>query len=150
MDARLQYTVPVALLRGRAASRSGDEKAARRNFALARDELQRVLAKEPDAPTLWGALGLAQAGLHDHAAAIRSGQRAVQLVPLSRDAFYGGVHLLVLAQIYCATGESGEAVKLLQELLAVPSGGAISRAMLRTDPAWDPIREAPDFQSLVK
>lgn len=150
MDARFQYTVPVELLRGRALSRSGDEVGARRDFTQARDELQQALAKEPDAATLWGALGLAQAGLHDNDAAIRAGQRAVQLLPLSTDAFYGTVHLLALAQVYCAAGESAQAVKSLRDLLAVPSGGAVSVALLRADPVWDPIRNAPDFEALLK
>jgi TolB-like protein/DNA-binding winged helix-turn-helix (wHTH) protein/Tfp pilus assembly protein PilF len=149
MDARFQYTVPVELLRGRAWSRVGDEQAARRDFARARDELQEALAKQPDSPTLWGALGLAQSGLGDDAAAIRAGQRAVQLMPLSKDAFYGTVHALALAQIYSAAGDSRQAVKVLRELLAIPSGGAVSRALLRTNPIWDPIRQSPEFQTLV-
>jgi TolB-like protein/DNA-binding winged helix-turn-helix (wHTH) protein/Tfp pilus assembly protein PilF len=150
MDARFQYTVPVELLRGRALSRSGDEAGAHRDFTQARDELQQALAKEPDAATLWGALGLAQAGLHDNDAAIRAGQRAVQILPLSTDAFYGTVHLLALAQVYCAAGEDAQAVKSLRDLLAVPSGGAVSVALLRADPVWDPIRNAPDFEALLK
>jgi TolB-like protein/DNA-binding winged helix-turn-helix (wHTH) protein/Tfp pilus assembly protein PilF len=150
MDARFQYTVPVELLRGRALSRSGDDAGARRDFARARDELQQALAKEPDTATLWGALGLALAGLHDDDAAIRAGQRAAQLLPLSRDAFYGTVHLLALAQVYCAAGEAGQAVKSLRDLLAVPSGGAVSLALLRTDPVWDPIRNDPGFRALLK
>jgi len=149
MDARFQYTVPVELLRGRALSRAGDEQAAARDFARARDELQEALAKQPDSPTLWGAMGLAQSGLHDDAAAIQAGQRAVQLLPLSKDAFYGTVHALALAQIYCAAGDSGQAVKLLRELLAISSGGAVSRALLRANPTWDPIRRTPGFQALV-
>jgi len=149
MDARLQYTVPVELLRGRASSGAGDAQAAARDFAHARDELQEALAKQPDAPTLWGALGLAQSGLGDDAAAIRAGQRAVQLLPLSKDAFYGTVHALALAQIYSAAGDSRQAVKLLRELLAIPSGGAVSPALLRTNPTWDPIRKTPAFQALV-
>ena len=150
MDARFQYTVPVELLRGRALSGAGDEQAARRNFARARDELQEALAKQPDSPTLWGAMGLAQSGLGDNAAAIRAGQRAVQLMPLSKDAFYGTVHVLALAQIYCAAGDARRAVKLLRELLAVPSGGAVSPALLRTNPTWDPIRKTREFQALVQ
>jgi tetratricopeptide (TPR) repeat protein len=149
MDARFQYTVPVELLRGRALSGVGNDEAARRNFSRARDELQEALAKQPDSPTLWGAMGLAQSGLGDHAAAIRAGQRAVQLMPLSKDAFYGTVHALALAQIYSAAGDSRQAVKVLRELLAIPSGGAVSRALLRTNPIWDPIRQSPEFQTLV-
>ena len=149
MDARFQYTVPVELLRGRALSQVGDEQAASRDFARARDELQEALAKQPDSPTLWGALGLAQSGLGDNAAAIRAGQRAVQLLPLSKDAFYGTVHALALAQVYCAAGDSRQAVKLLHELLTTSSGGAVSRVLLRTNPTWDPIRKTPDFQALV-
>jgi len=149
MDARFQYTVPVELLRGRASSGAGDEQTARRDFAHARDELQEALTKQPDSPTLWGALGLAQSGLHDDAAAIRAGQRAVQLLPLSKDAFYGTVHALALAQIYCAAGDSRRAVKVLRELLGASSGGTVSRALLRTNPTWDPIRKTPAFEALV-
>ncbi|HKZ09279.1 MAG TPA: tetratricopeptide repeat protein [Rhodanobacteraceae bacterium] len=149
MDARFQYTVPVELLRGRALSRVGDEQAAVLDFARARDELQEALAKQPDSPTLWGAMGLAQSGLHDDAAAIDAGQHAVRLLPLSKDAFYGTVHALALAQIYCAAGDPGQAVKLLRTLLAIPSGGAVSRAVLRANPTWDPIRRTPGFEALV-
>jgi hypothetical protein len=70
-------------------------------------------------------------------------------MPLSKDAFYGTVHALALAQIYSAAGDSRQAVKVLRELLAIPSGGAVSRALLRTNPIWDPIRQSPEFQTLV-
>jgi hypothetical protein len=73
----------------------------------------------------------------------------VQLLPLSKDAFYGTVHALALAQIYCAAGDSRRAVKVLRDLLGASSGGTVSQALLRTNPTWDPIRKTPAFEALV-
>jgi hypothetical protein len=45
------------------------------------------------------------------------------------------------------TGESDEAFRLLDHLLAVPNG--VSIPWLKLDPAWDPLRNDPRFQALI-
>jgi serine/threonine-protein kinase len=55
-----------------------------------------------------------------------------------------------LAQIYVQVGENGQAIDALRRLLASPvSGGAISPALLKLDPVWDPLRGEENFQKLI-
>jgi serine/threonine-protein kinase len=62
----------------------------------------------------------------------------------------GPACLAWLAQIYVQVGENGQAIDALQRLLASPvSGGAISPALLKLDPVWDPLRGEPNFQTLI-
>ncbi|HEX5313333.1 MAG TPA: tetratricopeptide repeat protein, partial [Gammaproteobacteria bacterium] len=145
-----EYEVPTNLLRARAWSMKGDEAHARRAYEEARATLRNALRQQPDRPVFWGAFGMTEAGLGDKQAAVGAGGRAVQLVPVSGDAFYGSAHLAVLAAIYAQTAAAGPAVQLLGKLLAMPSGGTISVPLLRLDPIWDPIRKSPAFQSLLK
>jgi len=80
-------------------------------------------------------------------AAVRLAQRATELLPLSRDAYYGTFYLAGLAQIDAQTGHPDEAIALLQQLLAVP--GTVSIERLKLDPVWDPLRQDPRFQKLL-
>jgi hypothetical protein len=52
-----------------------------------------------------------------------------------------------LAQIYAWTGESDEALQLLDRSLSTPNGITVS--FLKLDPIWDPLRSDPRFQALI-
>jgi hypothetical protein len=52
-----------------------------------------------------------------------------------------------LALIESLTGRGDAAVERLEYLLSIPS--ALSRPMLRVDPAWHALRDSPRFQKLV-
>ena len=72
------------------------------------------------------------------------------LMPVSRDALSGPAYLCFLAQLYVRLGENDQALDTLRQLLALPSSGvAISPALLKLDPVWDPLRKDPRFQKLV-
>jgi serine/threonine-protein kinase len=79
--------------------------------------------------------------------AIKEGKKAVELLPESRDAFDGPQCTAALAQIYAWTGESDEALRLIDHLLGVPNGLAVP--LLKLDPVWDPLRKDPRFQALI-
>jgi len=49
--------------------------------------------------------------------------------------------------VYCRTGNHAKAIATLSELLAAP--GILSPALLKVDPAWDPLRDEAAFQRLV-
>jgi tetratricopeptide (TPR) repeat protein len=105
---------------------------------------------KPDDPDVVGELGLAYAGLGRSSEALREGQKAVGLMPLSKDAFDGPHYLIQLAQINARLGRAGEAVEILKKVMSIVSGHFISPETLRLDPAWNPIRNDPRFQDLLK
>jgi len=80
--------------------------------------------------------------------AIRAGKRAVELLPISKDAFKGAHLLQRLAEIYTIVGEYEAAIDQLEILFSVPS--LISAHYLRLDPIWDPLRDHPRFQQLIE
>jgi eukaryotic-like serine/threonine-protein kinase len=106
---------------------------------------QRV--KRADDAALVSALGIAYAGLGRKEEAIREGQRAVEMLPLSKDAWAGGYRLRELARIYTMVGDQDAAIGRLEDLLSVPSD--FSTTLLRLDPACAPLRGNPRFQRLV-
>src|SRR5437867_416682 len=103
--------------------------------------------EHPDDPRFHSALGIAYAGLGRRAEALREGQRGVQLVPISKDAYKGYYRAWDLARIYTMVGEYDAAVDQLEHLLSIP--GHLTAAWLRLDPTWDPLRSHPRFQKLV-
>jgi hypothetical protein len=88
------------------------------------------------------------AGLGEKDAAIAEGKRAVELLPESQDALEGPKTTVALAQIYTWTGESDQALQLLDHSLSTPNG--ITVPVLRLDPIWDPLRSDPRFQALIE
>ena len=85
------------------------------------------------------AVALAYAGRKDEA--VREGQRAVALRPVSRDAIDGPYYLHQLARIYILVGESEKALDQLEPLLKMPY--YLSPGWLKIDPNFDPLRDEP-------
>ena len=54
-----------------------------------------------------------------------------------------------MAEIYAALGDADHAIPILERLLQIPYGFAITPALLRLDPIWDQIRNDPRFQELA-
>ena len=80
--------------------------------------------------------------------AIREGKLAVELLAVSKDAVRGTHRIEDLARIYVMIGEYDKAIDQLEFLLSIPS--RISIPMLGLDPTWDPLRDMPRFQRLLK
>jgi TolB-like protein/Flp pilus assembly protein TadD len=126
---------------------AGDEERARAAFAVARKILeQRLTIKPSDARTI-AVLAQIDAGLGQKEQAIAEGRRAVELMPLSRDAYDGMLVLQGLAQVYTWTGETEKALELLRQLMNMP--GYVTYGYLRVDPAWNPLRGDPRFEQFV-
>ena len=79
---------------------------------------------------------------------IREGKKAVELLPISKDAIGGTEPVGMLAEIYTTVGEYEAAIDQLEILLSIPS--SISVPLLRVDPFWDPLRDHPRFQGLLE
>jgi TolB-like protein len=139
--------LPKAFLEGTIQLLQGDKAKAQPALEHARLVSEQLLREAPDDPGRHAQHGLILAALDRKQDAIAEGKRAVELLPESQDAFDGPKSTAALAQIYAWTGESDEAFRLIDHLLGVPNGLAIS--MLKLDPAWDPLRKDPRFQALI-
>jgi eukaryotic-like serine/threonine-protein kinase len=92
-------------------------------------------------------LGLALAYLGRKAEAIAEGQRALALVPINRDAYYGAYNQHQLVRIYILVGESEKALDQLEPLLKMPY--YLSPGWLRIDPTFAPLKGNPRFERLI-
>src|SRR5436190_8677117 len=124
-----------------------DKEKALSAFERARPIAERALRESPDDASRHVTLGLILAGLGEKDAAIAQGKRAVELLPESQDAFDGPKTTVALAQIYAWTGETDQALQLLDRSLSTPNG--VTVPFLRLDPIWDPLRGDPRFQALI-
>jgi serine/threonine-protein kinase len=93
-------------------------------------------------------LGLALAYLGRKAEAIRTGQRAVALMPTTKDAQWGPYIQHQLVRIYILVGEPEKALDQLEPLLRTPY--LLSPGWLKIDPNFDPLRGNPRFERLVR
>ncbi len=121
---------------------------ARACFDTARKQLEEELKSKPEDYELHIWLGLAYAGLGRKEDAIREGKRAVELVPVSKDAIYGPDAIQYLAFIYVLVGEKDAALDQIEYLLSIPS--SLSVSLLRIEPRWDPLRNEPRFRKLTQ
>jgi len=80
------------------------------------------------------------------AEAISAAQRAVQLLPLSRDQVDGPLYEGVLAQVHAVSGNADSALVHLEKLARIPSFW--SGAAMQSAPAFASLRSDPRFQRL--
>ena len=91
--------------------------------------------------------GLALAYLGRRDEAIREGQRALELVPASRDAYSSRYTQHQVVRIYMILGEREKALDLLEPLLRTPY--YLSPKWLAIDPNFSPLEGHPRFEKLL-
>jgi TolB-like protein/Tfp pilus assembly protein PilF len=128
---------------------AGDVTGARADAGKARESLERRLSDHPQDFRALRALSWVYLALDRKNDAINIARRAVELLPLEKDAVLGSGNLAALAEIQAQTGASKQAIENLRKLLSIPAGETISIAGLKIDPVWDPIRNDPGFQQLL-
>ncbi len=139
---------PNSWCEGLVARFRGDEPAARGAFIKARNQLEQTIHNQADyAPGLC-ALGVVDAALGNKEDAIREGERAVQLTPVSKSAIEGPMLVQYLAVIYAWTGDKDRAIERLAEAAKLP-GSHVTYGHLRLNPLWDPLRGDPRFEAIV-
>jgi serine/threonine protein kinase/tetratricopeptide (TPR) repeat protein len=139
---------PNSWCEGIAARFQGDELAARTAFTSARKELAQTLRDQPDYAAALCALGVVDAVLGNKEDAIREGQRAVELMPVSKSAIEGSLLIEYLAVIYAWTGDKDRAIEQLAERAKLPVAG-LSYGHLCLHPFWDPLRGDPRFEAII-
>ncbi|HEX3818130.1 MAG TPA: hypothetical protein VHW03_07570, partial [Chthoniobacterales bacterium] len=126
---------------------AGDAPKSEAAFAATRRVLEHRLTIKPNDPRTIAVLAQVDAGLGHKTEAIAEGRRAIELMPLSRDAYDGMLVLQGLAQVYTWTGERAQALELLRQLMKIP--GYVTYGYLKVDPSWNPLRGDPAFQQFL-
>ena len=139
------YYLAVGILR----ERLGESAAALVYFDSASALLERSVEAEPEEPRYHAQLGLAYAGLGRAADAVRQGEEATRLKPVSQEPYVGGALLDNLAHIYVLVGDFDSAVDALETLLR-EGEGPMSRSWMGVDPTWGSLRDSPRFENLLQ
>jgi TolB-like protein/Tfp pilus assembly protein PilF len=143
----------LEIVRGDVEQSAGDTVLAREHYLRARGLYEEELRRNPNSSRAYSGLAWvsAQLGQRKEAMAqatlsIRKDDAQKQSDPFRTECD----HKLDMAQIQTVLGDAGAAVKLLDWLLARPTGDLISVPKLKLKPVWDPIRHDPRFQALLK
>jgi len=136
---------------GDALSLAGKREGAKKAYLAAKAGLERLRQEQPDNESIASNLAFAEAGLGNKEAALREAQRAVSLLPASKDPVFGPGIEEVLAGVEAQVGETDRAIARVERLLTTPYGAfPLTQASLRLDPTWDPLRQHPRFKAIVE
>ena len=87
------------------------------------------------------------AGLGRKEEALRAGRRAVELLPVEKDAINGTAMIKYLAMIAAWVGDDDLACEQLALAIRPPS--RLTYGQLKLLPFWDPLRGNPRFEKIV-
>jgi TolB-like protein len=135
------------LMEGIMARMSNDDNKARAAFVAARAEQDKIVQAQPNYGPALCVLGLIDAGLGRKEEALREGRRAVELLPVEKDAINGPLMIEYLAMIAGWIGDKDLACEQLP--IAIPPPSPISYGQLKLLPFWDPLRGDPRFEKIV-
>jgi TolB-like protein/Tfp pilus assembly protein PilF len=135
------------LIEGVIARMSNDDSKASAAFIEAREEQEKVVQAQPNYGPALCVLGLIDAGLGRKEEALREGRRAVELLPVEKDAINGPLMIEYLAMIAAWVGDKDLACEQLP--IAIPPPSPISYGQLKLLPFWDPLRGDPRFEKIV-
>jgi serine/threonine-protein kinase len=138
---------PNAWCEGLTAQMRGDEQTAQAAFNRARAELENQLRDQPAYAEALSAAGVIDAMLGKKEYAIREGERAVALMPVTKNAIEGSLLIKNRVLIYAWTGDKDRAFQQLEGLVHLPS--YLSYGQLRLHPIWDSLRGDPRFDKIV-
>ena len=107
-------------------------------------------AQQGDKPTVDRTADLAKldAGLGRKEEAISEALRAVELLPITKDALNGPTWVANLALVYAWTGERDRALEQLEKVATLP-GYAPTYGDLLLNPCWDDLRGDKRFDKIV-
>jgi TolB-like protein/DNA-binding winged helix-turn-helix (wHTH) protein/Flp pilus assembly protein TadD len=135
---------------------AGDAASAKAGAQQALNTLEPFYKDQQDNSALAENLALLYAVLGNKESALKLSERVIMLTPSAKDHTYGPNGEENLALIQMMVGENSNAISHLTHLLQTSYNSwlygppAITPALLRLDPVWDPLRTDPAFQKLCE
>jgi len=137
-----------SFLEGLIARMTNDEGKARSAFVAARAEQEKIVQAQPNDSRAWCALGLTDAYLGRKEEALREGRRAVELLPVEKDAVDGVCMVEWLGLIAAWVGDKDLAFEQLERIIRLPS--PLSYGHVKLMPFYDSLRGDPRFEKLLE
>jgi tetratricopeptide (TPR) repeat protein len=133
----------------------GDDTSAKATAEQARNTLEPLYKDQHDNAMFAALLSVNYAVLGNKELALKEGERAVMLMPSTKDRVFGPAFEEWLAIVQTMVGENSRAISTLTRLLRTRYnswiyGTTLTQALLRLDPIWDPLRADPAFQKLCE
>jgi len=134
---------------------AGDLPGAKLTAEQARNTLEQLYKDQPNNYRVTPPLSGAYAVMGEKDMALQAAERAITLMPRAKDAVFGPSFEENLALIQMIAGDKSRTISILSQLLQTPYDSliyytAITPALLRLDPYWDPLRSDPAFQKLCE
>jgi TolB-like protein/Tfp pilus assembly protein PilF len=128
---------------------SGDKAGAIALLGRTPEENARRLEREPKSPRLWLFQGIMEMILGHPEEAVRDGDRATEIIPVSTDAFDGTLYADFNARLLLSCGYKERALKEIDRLLHTPGGiGFFNVYELKRDPR-NPLRDDPRMVAIL-
>jgi TolB-like protein/DNA-binding winged helix-turn-helix (wHTH) protein/Tfp pilus assembly protein PilF len=124
-----------------------DDSKARSAFSAARAEQEKLVRGNPDDAGALSVFALIDAALGHKDEALRTGRRAVEMLPIEKDAISGRRLVEYLAVIAAWVGETELACEQLDTAIHLPC--PVTYGELKLLPFWDPLRGDPRFEQIV-
>jgi serine/threonine protein kinase/tetratricopeptide (TPR) repeat protein len=144
-DDVIQFSRPF--MEGVIARMINDTERARVAFTAARTAQEKTIQAQPNYGPPLCVLGLIDAALGRKEDALREGQRAVELLPVEKDAISGARMIAQLAMIAAWAGDKDLACEQLAMAIRPPA--PVTYGQLKLLPFWDPLRGDPRFEKIV-
>lgn len=141
------YFVPKSLLYAQIYGLMENAQLEKLNYEFALKFLEEKIKEDPRDSRFYSALGIAYAGLSKKQEAIQAAEKAVKILPTSKEIYRGAFRVQDLAQVYTMVGEYDKAINQIEYLLSIPS--EICAGLYRVDPTWTPLKEYSRFKKLI-
>jgi TolB-like protein/predicted Zn-dependent protease/predicted Ser/Thr protein kinase len=144
---------PESWADGQVARARGDKQKAQSVFAGARKRLDATWETKPKDKEYFELAANLDAGLGRKEDAIREARRAVDLMPIAKDSYWGPLAVANLALVYAWTGERDRALEQLELVAKIPAAmtypAGVTYGDLRFNPCWDDLRGDKRFDKIV-
>jgi serine/threonine protein kinase/tetratricopeptide (TPR) repeat protein len=138
---------PESWADGQVARARGDKQKTQSVFAGARKRLDATWENKVKNESYFAEVAGLDAGLGRKEEAISEALRAVDLMPIAKDSYWGPWIVADLALVYAWTGERDRALEQLETVATIPNGP--SYGDLKFNPCWDSLRGDKRFEKII-